>query len=71
MSKCCILFGQNPVIHFGYIVHILKVHADISADTDANVDGICIKVYASHSNLFVGVYPKFKLCPDFMVDLVI
>ena len=56
MSKCCILanVGQNQVICLGYIVPILKVHANISADTDA--DGICIKVYASHSYLFVGVY---------------
>ena len=56
MSKCYILanVGQNPVIRSGYIVHILKVHANISAYTDA--DGICIRVDASHSNLFVGVY---------------
>ena len=53
MSKCCICanFGQNPVIRSGYIVHILKAHANISADTDAG--WIHIKVYASHSNLFV------------------
>ena len=58
MSKCCILanVGQNPVIRSGYIVHILKVHDNISADTDADADGICIKVDAPHSNLFVGVY---------------
>ena len=56
MPKCCILanVGQNPVICSGYIVHILKVHANISADADA--DGICIRVDALHSNLFVGVY---------------
>ena len=56
MSKFCILanVGQSQVIRSGYIVPILKVHANISADTDA--DGICIKVYASHSYLFVGVY---------------
>ena len=56
MSKCCILanVGQNPVIRSGYSVHILKVHANISADADA--DGICIRVNAPHSNLFVGVY---------------
>ena len=35
---------------------IFKVHANISADTDADADGICIKVYAPHSYLFVGVY---------------
>ena len=31
MSKCCILatFGQNPVIRSGYIVHMLKVRANI------------------------------------------
>ena len=54
MSICCIHanFGQNPVIRSGYIVHILIIHANISADTDA--DGICITVCASHSNLFVG-----------------
>ena len=58
MSKCCILanVGQNQVIRSGYIVPILKVHANISADTDADADGICIKVYASHSYLVVGVY---------------
>ena len=58
MSKCCFLANvvQNPVIRSGYIMHILKVHANISADTDADADGICIKVYASHSYLFVGVY---------------
>ena len=56
MSKCCILanVGQNQVIRSGYILPIIKVHANISADTDA--DGICIKVYASNSYLFVGVY---------------
>ena len=58
MSKCCIIanVGQNPVIRSGYIVHILKVHANIIADTDADADGICIKVYASNSNFFVGGY---------------
>ena len=30
------------------------IHANISADTDADGDGIRITVYASHSNLFVG-----------------
>ena len=60
MSKCCIQanFGLNPEIRSGYIVHILKVHANISADTDA--DGIRIKVYTSHSNPFVGVYELLK-----------
>ena len=54
MSMCCIHanFGQNQVIRSGYIVHILMIHANISADTDA--DGIRITVCASHSNLFVG-----------------
>ena len=54
MSMCCMHanFGQNPVIRSGYIVHILMIHANISADTDA--DGIRITVCASHSNLFVG-----------------
>ena len=54
MSMCCIYanFGQNPVIRSGYIVHILMIHANISADADA--DGIRITVCASHSNLFVG-----------------
>ena len=58
MSKWCILanVGQNPVIRSGYIVHILKIHANISADTDADADGICIRVDAPHSNLFVGGY---------------
>ena len=58
MSKCCILanVGHNPVIRSGYIVHILKVHANISADNDADADDICIRVNAPHSNLFVGVY---------------
>ena len=47
-------FGQNPVIRSEYIVPILKVHANISAYTCADADGIHIKVHASHSNLFVG-----------------
>ena len=56
MSMCCIHanFGQNPVIRSGYSVHILMIHTNISADTDADADGIRITVYASHSNLFVG-----------------
>ena len=56
MSKCCFLanVGQNSIIRSGYIVPIVKVHANINPNTDA--DGICIKVYASHSYLFVGVY---------------
>ena len=56
MSMCCVYanFGQNPVIRSGYIVHILMIHTNISADTDADADGIRITVYASHSNLFVG-----------------
>ena len=60
MSMCCIHanFGQNPVIRSGYIVHILMIHANISADTDA--DGIRITVYASHSNLLVG-YMNFRI----------
>ena len=37
-------------------MHILKAHANISADTDADADGICIIVYASNSYLFVRVY---------------
>ena len=58
MSKCCILanVGQNPVIRSGYVMHILKVHANISADTDADADGIRIRVDAPHSKLFMGVY---------------
>ena len=54
MSMSCIHanYGQNPVIRSGYIVHILMLHTNISADTDA--DGIRITVYASNSNLFVG-----------------
>ena len=54
MSMCCIHanFDQNPVIRSAYIVHILMLHKNISADTDA--DGIRITVYASNSNLFVG-----------------
>ena len=53
MSMCCIHAnsGQNPVIRSGYVVHILMIQTNISADTDA--DGIRITVYASHSNLFV------------------
>ena len=56
MSMCCIhaSFGQNPVIRSGYIVHILMIHAIISADIDADADGIRITVCAYHSNLFVG-----------------
>ena len=55
MSMCCIHanFGQNPVIRPGYIVHILMIHANISADTDADTNGIRITVCASHSNLLV------------------
>ena len=54
ISMCCIHanFCQNPVIRSGYIVHILMIHANISADTDA--DGIRITVCVSHSYLFVG-----------------
>ena len=38
MSTCCLHanFCQNPVICSGYIVHILMIHANISADTDAD-----------------------------------
>ena len=56
MSMCCIHanFGQNPVNRSGYIVHIVMIHANISADTDADAVGIRITVCASHSNLFVG-----------------
>ena len=56
MSMCCIHanLGQNPVIRSGYIVHILMIHTNISADTDADADGIRITVYAYHSDLFVG-----------------
>ena len=56
MSMCCIHanFGQNLVIRSGYIVHILMIHTNISADTIADADGIRITVYASHSSLFVG-----------------
>ena len=69
MSKCCILanVGQNPVIRSGYIVHILKVHANISADTDA--DGICIRVDAPHSNLFVGVMNCYKVFFPFLAQM--
>ena len=58
MSTCCMHanFGQNPVIRSGYIVHILMIHANISADTDPDADGIRITVRASHSYLFRGVY---------------
>ena len=54
VSMSCIhaIFGQNPVIRSGYIVHILMLHTNISTDADA--DGIRITVYASNSNLFVG-----------------
>ena len=46
MSMCCFHanFGQNPVIRPGYIVHILMLHTNISADTDADADGIRITV---------------------------
>ena len=56
MSTCCMRanFGQNPVIRSGYIVLILMIHANISADADAN--GIRITVCASHSYLFRGVH---------------
>ena len=68
MSMCCIHanFGQNPVIHSGYIVHILMIHANISADTDADADGIRITVCASHSNLFVG----YMICHIFFYIFV-
>ena len=54
MSMCCIHanFGKNPVIRSGYILHILMIHANISAYTDADADGIFITGYASHFNLF-------------------
>ena len=54
MSMCCIhaKFGKNQEIRSGYAVHMLMIHANISADTDA--DGIFITGYASHFNLFVG-----------------
>ena len=44
LSMCCIHanFGKNTVIRTGYIVHILMIHANISADTDADADGIFI-----------------------------
>ena len=37
MSMCCIhaYVGKNPVIRSGYIVHLLMIHANISADIDA------------------------------------
>ena len=56
ISMCCIHanFGKNPIILSGYIVYILMLHTNISADTDADAGGICITVYASNSNLFVG-----------------
>ena len=56
MSMCCIHanFGQNPVIRSGYIMHILMLHTNISADTVADADGVHITVYASNSNLFLG-----------------
>ena len=56
MSMCSVHanFGQNPVIRSGYIVRILMVHANISADTDADADGIHITVYVSQPNIFVG-----------------
>ena len=56
MSMCCIHanFSQNPVFRSGYIVHILKLHTNINAYTDADADRIRITVYASNSNLFVG-----------------
>ena len=67
MSMCCIHanFCQNPVIRSGYIVHILMIHTNISADTDADADGISITVYASQSNLFVGhtnCHIVFSIC---------
>ena len=41
-------------------MHTLIIHANISADTDADADGIRITVCASHSNLFVG-YMNFHI----------
>ena len=35
-------------------MHILILHTNISADTDADADGIRTTVYASNSILFVG-----------------
>ena len=35
-------------------MHILMLHTNISADTDADTDGTRITVYASNSNHFVG-----------------
>ena len=66
MSICCMHanFGKNPVISPGYIVQILMIHANISADNDAYADGISITVYASHSifsvrhkNCHIGYFP--------------
>ena len=50
---------------------ILKVHANISADTDADADadGICIKVYASHSYLFVRVMNCHKVYFPFLAQM--
>ena len=68
MSICCMHanFGKNPVISPGYIVHILMIHANISADNDAYADGISITVYASHSNFSVRYknlsYSLFSIC---------
>ena len=52
MSMCCIHanFCQNPGIQSGYIVHILMIHTNISADTDADADGIRITVYRLETN---------------------
>ena len=56
MFMCCMHanFGQNPVIRSGYGVHILMIHANISADTDADAYGIRTTVCAPHSNLLWG-----------------
>ena len=71
MSMCSIhaKFGQNPDIRSGYIVHILMIHTNISADTDADADGIHITVYASHSNLFVGYMNCHIVCFSFVAQI--
>ena len=56
MSKGCILanFDKNQVIRSEDIMHLLKPHANISADTDA--DGIGNKVLSSQPYLSLGIY---------------
>ena len=50
-------------------MHILKAHANISADIDADTDRICIKVYAAHSNFLWGFMNCHTVCFPFLAQM--